>query len=156
MDNPQQLNTLRTTSIVPVDLNSLTIKMEKILARDDKAIAGDNAMANQYETLANARQKGIEKYLWNHQQSWYADYDLKSHKVRNQLTAAALLPLYVNAAAKDRASKMAMATKTHLLQPGGLNTTSMKSGQQWDAPNGWAPVQWVATEAIIKTTGKNR
>ena len=68
-------------------------------------------MANQYETLANARQKGIEKYLWNDQQGWYADYDLKSHKVRNQLTAAALFPLYVNAAAKDRASKMATATK---------------------------------------------
>ncbi|EIE2983450.1 alpha,alpha-trehalase [Escherichia coli] len=147
MDNPQQLNTLRTTSIVPVDLNSLMFKMEKILARASKAI-GDNAMANQYETLANARQKGIEKYLWNDQQGWYADYDLKSHKVRNQLTAAALFPLYVNAAAKDRASKMATATKTHLLQPGGLNTTSVKSGQQWDAPNGWAPLQWVATEGL--------
>lgn len=60
MDNPHQLNTLRTTSIVPVDLNSLMFKMEKILARASKA-AGDNAMANQYETLANARQKGIEK-----------------------------------------------------------------------------------------------
>ena len=83
MDNPQQLNTLRTTSIVPVDLNSLMFKMEKILSRASKA-AGDNAMANQYETLANARQKGIEKYLWNDQQGWYADYDLKSHKVRNQ------------------------------------------------------------------------
>ncbi|XPE61619.1 trehalase family glycosidase [Shigella flexneri] len=64
MDNPHQLNTLRTTSIVPVDLNSQTFKMEKILARASKA-AGDNAMANQYETLANARQKGIEKYMWN-------------------------------------------------------------------------------------------
>ncbi len=91
MDNPQQLNTLRTTSIVPVDLNSLMFKMEKILARASKA-AGDNAMANQYETLANARQKGIEKYLWNDQQGWYADYDLKSHKVRNQLTAVRPVP----------------------------------------------------------------
>lgn len=43
---------------------------------------------------------------------------------------------------------MATATKTHLLQPGGLNTTSVKSGQQWDAPNGWAPLQWVATEGL--------
>ena len=37
MDNPHQLNTLRTTSIVPVDLNSLMFKMEKILARASKA-----------------------------------------------------------------------------------------------------------------------
>ena len=68
--------------------------------------------------------------------------------MRNQLTAAALFPLYVNAASKDRASKMAAATRAHLLQPGGLATTSVKSGQQWDAPNGWAPLQWVATEGL--------
>ena len=37
MDNPQQLGTLRTTSIVPVDLNALLYKMEKILARASKA-----------------------------------------------------------------------------------------------------------------------
>lgn len=68
--------------------------------------------------------------------------------MRNQLTAAALFPLYVNAASKVRASKMAAATRAHLLQPGGLATTSVKSGQQWDAPNGWAPLQWVATEGL--------
>ena len=147
MDNPQQLGTLRTTSIVPVDLNALLYKMEKILARASKA-AGDEAKASQYDTLANARQKAIEHYLWNDKEGWYADYDLKSKRVRNQLTAAALFPLYVNAASKDRASKMAAATRTHLLQPGGLATTSVKSGQQWDAPNGWAPLQWVATEGL--------
>lgn len=147
MDNPQQLSTIRTTSIVPVDLNALLYKMEKILARASKA-SGDEAMASQYENLATARQKAIEHYLWNDKEGWYADYDLKSHKVRNQLTAAALFPLYVNAAGKDRAVKVAEATRAHLLQPGGLATTSVKSGQQWDAPNGWAPLQWVATEGL--------
>ncbi|WP_218667391.1 alpha,alpha-trehalase [Citrobacter portucalensis] len=147
MDNPNKLGTLRTTSIVPVDLNALMYKMEKMIALASKA-AGDDAKAAQYDGFANARQKGIEKYLWNDKEGWYADYDLKSHKVRNQLTAAALFPLYVNAAAKDRASKVATATQAHLLQPGGLATTSVKSGQQWDAPNGWAPLQWVAASGL--------
>lgn len=147
MDNPNQLGTLRTTSIVPVDLNALMYKMEKMIALASKA-AGDDAKAAQYDGFANARQKGIEKYLWNDKEGWYADYDLKSHKVRNQLTAAALFPLYVNAAAKDRASKVTTATQAHLLQPGGLATTSVKSGQQWDAPNGWAPLQWVAASGL--------
>ncbi len=146
MDNPQQLNTLRTTSIVPVDLNSLMFKMEKSSPAPAKL-----PEITRWQTSTKRWQMPVKrdrKYLWNDQQGWYADYDLKSHKVRNQLTAAALFPLYVNAAAKDRASKMATATKTHLLQPGGLNTTSVKSGQQWDAPNGWAPLQWVATEGL--------
>lgn len=147
MDNSNQLSTLRTTSIVPVDLNALLYKMEKMIALASKA-AGDDAKAAQYEGFANARQKGIETWLWNDKEGWYADYDLKSHKVRNQLTAAALFPLFVNAAAKDRAGKVAAATQAHLLQPGGLATTSVKSGQQWDAPNGWAPLQWVAASGL--------
>lgn len=147
MDDPNQLGTIRTTSIVPVDLNALMFKMEKMLARGYQA-AGDSAKASQYDALANARQKGIEANLWNEKEGWYADYDLKTKKVRNQLTAAALYPLFVNAAAKDRADKVASAAKERLLKPGGIATTTVKSGQQWDAPNGWAPLQWVATAGL--------
>ncbi|WP_200550691.1 alpha,alpha-trehalase [Kosakonia sp. LAM2021] len=147
MDDPNQLGTIRTTSIVPVDLNALMFKMEKMLARSYQA-AGDSAKASQYDALANARQKGIEANLWNEKEGWYADYDLKTKKVRNQLTAAALYPLFVNAAAKDRADKVASAAKERLLKPGGIATTTVNSGQQWDAPNGWAPLQWVATAGL--------
>ncbi|PLM99522.1 alpha,alpha-trehalase, partial [Klebsiella pneumoniae] len=147
MDNPQQLATIRTTSIVPVDLNALMFHLEKTLARASKA-SGDSAGATQYDALANARQQAIEKYLWNDKEGWYADYDLKTHKVRNQLTAAALFPLYVNAASRERATKVAAAAESRLLKPGGLTTTTVNSGQQWDAPNGWAPLQWVAVEGL--------
>ena len=34
------------------------------------------------------------------------------------------------------------------LRPGGLVTTTIEGGQQWDAPNGWAPLQWVAIEGL--------
>lgn len=147
MDDPQKLGTIRTTSIVPVDLNALMFKMEKMLAAAGQA-AGDAASASKYEALANARQKAIESHLWNDKEGWYADYDLKTKKVRNQLTAAALFPLYVNAASTGRADKMAAATASRLLKPGGVTTTTVNSGQQWDAPNGWAPLQWVAAEGL--------
>ena len=147
MDDPQKLGTIRTTSIVPVDLNALLFKMEKLLAKASQE-AGDTERANRYETLATARQKAIESHLWNEKEGWYADYDLKSKKVRNQLTAAALFPLYVNVASKERADKVASATASRLLKPGGVSTTTINSGQQWDAPNGWAPLQWVAAEGL--------
>ncbi|WP_347003835.1 alpha,alpha-trehalase [Enterobacter roggenkampii] len=147
MDDPQKLGTIRTTSIVPVDLNALMFKMEKLLARASQE-SGDAASASKYETLATARQKAIESHLWNDKEGWYADYDLKSKKVRNQLTAAALFPLYVKAAAQDRAEKVAVATSSRLLKPGGIATTTVNSGQQWDAPNSWAPLQWVAAEGL--------
>lgn len=147
MDDPNQLGSIHTTSIVPVDLNALMFKMEKVLARASKA-AGDNAKAAEYDAAATARQKAMEHWLWNDKQGWYADYDLRSKQIRNQLTAAALFPLYVNAAAQDRADKVAAAAEARLLKPGGLATTTVNSGQQWDAPNGWAPLQWVATEGL--------
>ncbi|EMN5548364.1 alpha,alpha-trehalase [Enterobacter cloacae] len=154
MDDPQKLGTIRTTSIVPVDLNALMFKMEKLLARASQE-SGDAASASKYEALATARQQAMEKYLWNEKEGWYADYDLKSKKVRNQLTAAALFPLYVKAAAQDRADKVAAATSSRLLKPGGITTTTVNSGQQWDAPNGWAPLQWVATEGL-QNYGQNK
>ena len=135
MDDPQKLGTIRTTSIVPVDLNALMFKMEKLLARASQD-SGDSAAASKYEALATARQKAIENHLWNDKEGWYADYDLKSKKVRNQLTAAALFPLYVKAASQERADKVAAATSSRLLKPGGITTTTINSGQQWDAPNG--------------------
>ena len=34
--------------------------------------------------------------------------------------------------------------RAKLLQPHGLATTTSNTGQQWDAPNGWAPLEWIA------------
>ena len=35
------------------------------------------------------------------------------------------------------------------LKDGGLVTTLEHSGQQWDAPNGWAPLQWIAVKGLL-------
>ncbi len=128
MDDPQKLDTIRTTSIVPVDLNALMFKMENCWPVPED---GDTASASKYDALASARQKAIESHLWNDKEGWYADYDLKTVKVRNQLTAAALFPLYVKAASQDRADKVAAAASSRLLKPGGISTTTINSGQQW-------------------------
>lgn len=147
MDNPEQLGSIRTTTIAPVDLNALMYQLEKTLAHASQ-VAKDDVAAAKYQKLADDRQKAIEANMWNAREGWYADYDLKRNAVRSQLTAAALFPLYVHVASKDRADKMATATRAQLLKAGGLATTNVKSGQQWDAPNGWAPLQWVATEGL--------
>jgi alpha,alpha-trehalase len=34
--------------------------------------------------------------------------------------------------------------KEKFLKAGGLTSTLESTGQQWDAPNGWAPLQWMA------------
>lgn len=36
------------------------------------------------------------------------------------------------------------------LKSGGWVTTNQSTGQLWDAPNGWAPLQWITYEALKK------
>lgn len=147
LDDPAQLGTIRTTSFVPVDLNALLFHCEKVLAYASR-LAHKKEDAARYHELALQRQKGIEKYLWNSQRGFYADYDLKHQRVNDKLTAAALFPLYMHVATAPRADMMAKVTQSQLLQSGGVVTTLVNSGQQWDSPNGWAPLQWVATVGL--------
>ena len=56
--------------------------------------------------------------------------------------------LFVGAAWPERAQKTAHQVQSTLLQPGGLVTTTYNTTQQWDAPNGWAPLHWIAIEGL--------
>jgi len=146
LDDPMRLETIRTTDIVPVDLNSLMHHLERTIAAAC-ARAGDAACARGYEALAAARQRAIEAHLW-HPRGYYADYDAARRAPRDGLTAAALFPLYAGIASPARARATAAAVRAQLLRPGGLVTTPVESGQQWDAPNVWAPLQWVAVQGL--------
>lgn len=146
-DKPGDLSTIHTTQIVPVDLNALMFHLEQTLAKASKVAKQDEA-SQRFAALAQKRQQAINQYLWDDKQGWYADYNWKKNSVRPQLTAAALFPLYLQAATDEHASRTAAAVKAQLLKEGGLVTTTVNNGQQWDAPNGWAPLQWAAVEGL--------
>jgi len=146
-DKPGDLSTIHTTRIIPVDLNSLIFHLEKTLARANKVAKNDKA-AEHFSQLAETRQAAINRYLWDDKQGWYADYDWKKASVRPQLTAAALFPLYMQAATEEKATRTASAVQAQLVKEGGLVTTNVNNGQQWDAPNGWAPLQWAAVQGL--------
>ncbi|WP_017346365.1 alpha,alpha-trehalase TreA [Pantoea sp. A4] len=145
--DPQQLGSIRTTQLAPVDLNSLLYHLEVTLAKSYQ-LQQQAAQAKHYQQRADQRKTAINHYLWDERQGWYADYDWKTGKVHQQLTAATLFPLYMQLATDKQADRTASAVEKQLLKPGGLVTTTVNNGQQWDAPNGWAPLQWVAVEGL--------
>ncbi|WP_075181049.1 alpha,alpha-trehalase TreA [Pantoea sp. 1.19] len=145
--DPQQLGSIRTTKIIPVDLNALLYHQEQALARAS-GLNGDRAAQQRYREAAERRKAAINRVLWDPRAGWYADYDWERQALRQQLTAATLFPLWLQVASADRADRTADAVGKQLLKSGGLLTTTLHSGQQWDAPNGWAPLQWVAVEGL--------
>jgi alpha,alpha-trehalase len=131
---------------VPVDLNSLLHGLEQAIADASQAIGADEQAASFAERAAS-RQAAIELHLWNEKNGHYADYDLDTRAIRGEATAAMTFPLFAGIANEARAHRTADALQV-LLAPGGLNTTALRTGQQWDAPNGWAPLQWIAVAGL--------
>jgi alpha,alpha-trehalase len=140
------LATIRTTSIVPVDLNSLMFHLERTIAKGC-TVTHDAACVADFSTRAERRAAAIDRYLWN-RHGYYGDYNWQLDKPRDDLSAAALYPLFVGVARPEHAKATARHVRDTLLQPGGLATTTRTTGQQWDAPNGWAPLHWIAIEGL--------
>ncbi|MCG6574781.1 alpha,alpha-trehalase TreA [Pseudomonas sp. AF32] len=145
----KNLSTIRTTAIVPVDLNSLLYHLERTIA---KACDTTRNMpcTQAYSQRADQRQRAIEKHLWDAEGGYYVDYDWQLKQQRPALTAATLFPLYTGLASAERARRTADAVRAGLVRPGGIATTQVSNGQQWDEPNGWAPLQWVAVEGLSR------
>ena len=136
----ETFGSIRTTRFAPIDLNSLMFLMERTIADDCRRLS-DRSCVREFAGEARARARAIRAHLWNGR--FFGDYDFDAARPRSQLTAAAAWPLFAGIATPAQGAANACAL-ARLVGPGGLATTLIRSGQQWDAPNGWAPLQWVA------------
>ncbi len=149
---PATVKYLRTTSIVPVDLNSLMFKMEKTSpapARLPEITRWQTSTRRGECPSKRDRKIPVERST-----RLVADYDLKSHKVRNQLTAAALSRCTSMRQRKIAPTKWRRRRNTSAA----TRRPEHHVGEKWtamDAPNGWAPLQWVATEGL-QNSGRTR
>lgn len=141
------LATIDTTNVVPVDLNSLLYGLERAIEAGCRR-EGDGACAERFAGLAEARRAAIERWLWDAEGARYGDWDAKRAALRPGLTAATAFPLFTGVASVERAATVAQTIEAKLVAPGGLRTTLVDTGEQWDAPNGWAPLQWVAIDGL--------
>jgi len=145
--DPGRLDSIRTTRIVPVDLNSLLFGLERAIESGCRR-AADQACVREFARRAAARHQAMDHYLWDPTQGVYHDYCWSCRQALEQLSAATLYPLFTHVASADQARQVAAVTRARLLRPGGLATTEVRTGQQWDAPNGWAPLQWIAVRGL--------
>lgn len=146
-DDPMNLSTIRTTAIIPVDLNALLFHLEQTIAEYAEK-AGKSEQAARFKTLAAERQKALLQYCWSAKQGFFVDYDHERAQQTGKLTLAGMFPLYFGLANAEQAAACAQVLEREFLKPGGLITTTVKTGQQWDAPNGWAPLQWISIQGL--------
>lgn len=145
----RELHRVRTTSIVPVDLNALLFALEDKIAQL-AAGAGDGATARAFAQRAAARTQAVRRLCWDAGEMAFFDLALPDGARRRCLTAAAIVPLFTGLADAAQAAATAHTIAQRLLAPGGLGTTELESAEQWDRPNGWAPLQWMAFEGFLR------
>ena len=145
----RKITTIHTCDLVPIDLNSLLWCLENTLA---KGYQLDNKpqTSREYTEKADRRRQAIEKYGWNSELPTYCDYDFVAGKSNPVMTMAMAFPLFAGLAPDDRAAMALEKIETCFLREGGLLTTLQSTGQQWDAPNGWAPLQWIGYLAALQ------
>ncbi len=141
------LASIQTTAILPVDLNSLMYGLETAIA-SDCAVVADRGCVEDFSQRAKARKAAMDAVLWDAGQGAFVDYQWKTGKRLDHLSAATFYPLFTGVADERQAHILAQKAWDELLAPGGLRTTTIGTGQQWDDPNGWAPLQWVAVSGL--------
>ncbi len=145
----EEFSTIRTTDLLPIDLNCLVYAMEIALSVMYEA-EGSVAKSQHYQKKYEVRRKSINQFFWNEEDQSFEDVVWTEEETTHtgRITAASVAPLYFKAAKKDLAAQQALTIKEHLLYDGGIVTTPINSEQQWDAPNGWAPLQWLTVRGL--------
>jgi alpha,alpha-trehalase len=141
------------TDLIPVDLNCLLYHLESSISKAYK-LKGDQTKGDEFYSLSVKRRNAILKYCWSNKCSFFMDYNFLKKECTYSYTIAAAFPLFLEVCTMEQAKAVAAKLKESFLQPGGFLTTLENSPFQWDSPNGWAPMQWIAVKGLLNYNEK--
>ncbi|XP_041652610.1 trehalase isoform X1 [Cheilinus undulatus] len=150
--NNGTLGSTRTSQILPTDLNALLCLCEKTLASFHR-ILGDDDSASKYESAAALRLRAIEAVLWDAERGAWFDYNLVTKSKHSEFYPSNLAPVWAQCYSQPEMGEKAvqyLKSSGALQFPNGVPTSLRESGQQWDYPNAWPPLQHMLIEGLSK------
>jgi alpha,alpha-trehalase len=156
-DDKKDIITIGVIDFIPPDLNALMLHLEQMIAKG-RRLKNDVHGATQMTNKALSREASINKYCWNKLLNYYTDYNFRKQTQSDIVTLAGMYPFCTMNKSSVLAEKCARATralKQKLLKEGGVVTVEYNNGQQWDAPNGWAPLEWMTIWGLDRCRQKD-
>lgn len=151
------LSSMRTRQIVPTDLNSILFYCEKLLEKFAR-LAGNTQKADKYKGYSEARRVAIEAVFWDDTRGMWLDYDRQMKQKRVHFYAASVVPLWAGVHEGDKNRESAVLRTLKRLKvldyPGGFPTSLTPSGQQWDFPNAWPPLQHMLIAGFAQSSNE--
>lgn len=148
LKDKKNLSTIHTTEIIPVDLNCLIYYLERTLA-EAYEISGNKKKRNYFMNASRKRASGIRRYCWDREKDFFMDFDFREKRRTEVMSLAAAYPLFFEACSPRKAKKVRTQLMENFLQPGGMVSTLIPTGEQWDFPNGWPPLQWIVVKGLL-------
>lgn len=144
------LEEIQTVMLVPTDLNVFMYENEILLSEFYKIIDSSSEKIKYYEKKANERQRNVYELMGS--DSRWVDYDLGiMGKAKRSFYISDLAPFWFFNLDKKRLSSIIEAHRDVLFKyPGGIPASEDFTGQQWDFPNVWAPIQQLFIDALLK------
>jgi alpha,alpha-trehalase len=130
----------------PVCLNALLFVMEEDAAQIMETL-GDAAAAGVWRGRAASRRDLVNRLMWDEPAGLYYDYNVRTRRLRRYDFATTFFPLWAGIASPDQAARV-RGNLQRFEAPGGLLTSTEVTGNQWDAPFGWAPLQMIAVAGL--------
>ncbi|GJQ13204.1 hypothetical protein GpartN1_g4995.t1 [Galdieria partita] len=166
------LYTICTQNIVPVCLNSILLRMESQMSslyQQYLSLASTEPLSSDiksqleqrivwFHQQRSMRAQAIRHVLWDTHSLQWRDYDMKRKQWTQRKfcsSASNYLPLwshsieYLISSEKEAKGIVESFMNSGLLQNGGVLTTTFESGEQWDSPNAWPPVQDMLAEGFL-------
>ena len=156
-------STIRTSDLLPVDLNAILYRVERHMARFLRR-AGRSADAETFAAAAAARAAAIQALMWDDAHKQWFDYDVRSGTLLSgdKVYPSNFFPLWAFRKDDGKPDETLVPAETReaivhtlrtgpLMGAGGVSTSTIESGQQWDAPNAWPPLQHLLLEAQADT-----
>lgn len=150
--NSGVLRDTRTSQILPADLNALLCRNEKTLASFHR-ILGDGDSAALYDQALARRLEAMEAVLWDGGRGAWFDYSLVTHAPHSEFYPSNLAPVWAACYSQPEMAERAvqyLKASGALQFPNGVPTSLRQSGQQWDYPNAWPPLQHMLIEGLSR------
>lgn len=133
-----------------VDLNSLLFGMESDMAFFSAELKnGCEAMWNE---KANSRREMMTKLLWDDKSGAFCDYNFETGKQADIISAAQFYPFFSGVCTKEEAERT-VELLSEIEAEFGVACCEKREdlyGLQWDYPNGWACLQYIAVHGLLR------
>ncbi|XP_066141226.1 trehalase-like [Euwallacea fornicatus] len=142
--------------VIPVDLNAFLCKSFRLLSEFYGKL-GNTSKQDEWSVQADQWRKNVEQILYNNEDGIWYDFDYNLSKQRKYFFPSNYAPLWAEcydlSRKTERGSKAVKYFKRNNLEQyrGGIPASLELTGEQWDLPNAWPPLQEFVVLGLYNT-----